>query len=84
MADFMADASKKCELVLQNNEILDVFKDEFVQFDDDDLALGNRAENNIKELHSFTDLKYSKTKDITMVDWHPTQQGNSESRQSGR
>ena len=61
--------------VLTNNETLDLFKDELKQFDSEEGSLGNRTESNLKELHSFTDLKYSKNRIISCIDWHPTQTG---------
>ena len=37
--------------------------------------MGNKSNTNLKEYQSFTDLKFSKNKVITWIDWHPTIKG---------
>jgi hypothetical protein len=59
------------EEALQQNETVDLFKDEFRQLGEDDIALNNNSGNNIKELRTFADLKYSKNKALPAIDWHP-------------
>ncbi|CAH8454226.1 unnamed protein product [Schistosoma turkestanicum] len=49
----------------------------FLSTDYEDLSIGDenydtRSDNTFKEFLSFTDLKYSKNKAITMIQWHPT------------
>lgn len=52
-----------------------LMQSEFEEFADEEMTLGNRAENSLKELHSFTDLTYSKTRVVSGVSWHPTATG---------
>lgn len=112
MKAFLANVEARCSQVLQSNETIDLFKDEFKEFEEEEVicffccalgshachlcasrltfivptlaqthikyatcaqvSLGNRAENNLKELHSFTDLIHSKNKNISAICWHPS------------
>jgi len=72
---FLTQVQPLVEEALQQNETLDLFKDEFKDLGEEDLALGNKSENNIKELKTFTDLEYSKNKALPAVDWHPRKKG---------
>ena len=40
-----------------------------------DGVFGNKADNNLKEYQSFTDLEFSKNKSIAHIDWHPSIKG---------
>lgn len=75
MATFLKNVSEEVNFALQQNETLDLFKEEFKQFEDEEVRVGNRSENNLKELHSFNPLKYAKGKTISCVNWHPDKQG---------
>jgi WD40 repeat protein len=75
MALFLREVEQRCTAILQDNETLDLFKDEFAEFEDEEASLGNRAENNLKETHSFQDLIHSKNKTISGVQWHPSKPG---------
>lgn len=75
LIEFIKSAESRVTEVLKSNETVDLFQDEFEQFADEEMFLGNRSENNLKELHSFTDLTYSKNKNISAIDWHPTKYG---------
>jgi WD40 repeat protein len=60
---------------LQTNETLDVFKDEFREFEDEEVSLGNRLENNLEVFHSFAHFHYSKNKNVNAVQWMPVHHG---------
>lgn len=68
---FLRDVLPLCEEALQQNETVDIFRDEFSALGDDDVSLGNKSEHVMKELRTFTDLEYSKNRSLSCVDWHP-------------
>lgn len=63
------------ELSLQQNQIMDILADDYTNLSETDFITGNKSDTNLKEYQSFTDLKFSKDKLITCVDWHPTIKG---------
>lgn len=71
LRDFLARVYPLCEKALQQNETINIFKDEFNIFEEDDLSLGNRTENNIKDLHTLSDMHHTKYKIISCIDWLP-------------
>lgn len=72
---FVKDMEPRFELALQQNAIMDVFYDDWVNLGDADDAFGSKADNHLKEYQSFTDLQFSKDKTITCIQWHPTIKG---------
>ena len=70
--DFLRNSEDLIIRELQTNETLDIFKDEFREFEDEEVSLGNRLENNLEVFHSFSHFKYSKNKNINGVQWFPT------------
>lgn len=64
-----------CEEALQHNETLDLQRDEVAELGDEEVSFGDEAEAGLKELRSFTDLRYSKGHRLTALDWHPTKRG---------
>jgi len=77
MAEFVRTAGGLCEQALQQNETVDIFGNEFSNFEAEEMATanGSKHENNLKGLLSFTHLVYSKGRNIPCVDWHPTKSG---------
>lgn len=75
MSKFMQNVESRFRTALRDNEVSDIFRDEFDGFEDEEASVGNRAESNLKELHSFTDMNYSKNHKITAVEWHPNKAG---------
>ena len=63
------------KLALQQNEIMNVFADDYNDLFDVDGVFGNKTDNNLKEYQSFTDLEFSKDKTISGIDWHPSIKG---------
>ena len=49
--------------------------DDYNELVDVDGVFGNKADNNLKEYQSFTDLEFSKNKSIAHIDWHPSIKG---------
>lgn len=72
---FIDKVTPRFKLALQQNEILDVFYDDYFSLADDETTFGAKSDNYLKEYQSFTDLQYSKEKTITDIHWHPTIKG---------
>lgn len=72
LTDFLRASEELIMRELQTNETLDIFKDEFYEFHDEEVSLGNRLENNLEVFHSFSHFKYSKNKNINGVQWFPS------------
>ncbi|XP_070562697.1 dynein axonemal intermediate chain 3-like isoform X2 [Ptychodera flava] len=72
---FITEVAPRFELALQQNEIMDVFFDDWMALSEEDSTFGSKSDNHLKEYQSFTDLQFSKEKTITSVDWHPAIKG---------
>jgi WD40 repeat protein len=75
LIDMLQEAVPKIEAVLKSNLIIDSFKNNFLQLGEDDVGVDQGAQVTLLEYQSFTDLKHSKDKSISCIDWHPTQKG---------
>ncbi|KAF6028504.1 WDR63 [Bugula neritina] len=75
LSSFMTEVRPRFEEALQQNEIMNVFFDDWTSLSNDDNTFGNKADSHLKEFQSFTDLLFSKEKTITCIDWHPTIKG---------
>jgi hypothetical protein len=56
---------------LQQNETVNLCRDELAALDDEELSVGHKAENSVRDLHTLSDMLLSKFKQITCVDWLP-------------
>ncbi|XP_041359893.1 dynein intermediate chain 3, axonemal-like isoform X2 [Gigantopelta aegis] len=74
LINFVEEGIPRFQLALQQNEIMDVFYDDWGNLGDID-DFGSKADNHLKEYQSFTDLHFSKDKKITCIQWHPTIKG---------
>lgn len=63
------------DLALQQNIIMDVFVDDFLQLAEEETNFSSKSDSSLKEYQSFTDLEFSKDKTITCVNWHPSIKG---------
>lgn len=54
---------------------MDVFVDDYKLLSDTDGFTGKKSDTTLKEYQSFADLRFSKNKIITWVEWHPTIKG---------
>uniref|UniRef100_A0A7S2RYD5 WD repeat-containing protein 63 n=1 Tax=Mucochytrium quahogii TaxID=96639 RepID=A0A7S2RYD5_9STRA len=69
---FLKDVLPVVEVALQQNETMDVYASEFLSLRSDEVAgLGNKEDNFLRELRTFTDLVYSNGKLLSSVNWHP-------------
>ncbi|KAF6773675.1 WD repeat-containing protein 63 [Paragonimus kellicotti] len=60
---------------LLENMMYDFLADDFENLAVGDETYDTRADNTFKEFLSFTDLKFSKDKAVTCIQWHPTIKG---------
>nr|WAW84845.1 axonemal dynein intermediate chain 3 [Halisarca dujardinii] len=75
MGTFVATAYEKFAAALQQNDICNIFVDDYQELSETDGIAVDKTDNAIKEYQSFTDLNFSKEKKITWIDWHPTIKG---------
>lgn len=60
---------------LKENLMFDFLFDDFDHLADGDETYDNKSANNFKEVISFSDLKFSKDKAVSHIEWHPTIDG---------
>lgn len=65
---FVRNVEERVEEALQSNEIIDVFADEFT-LGQDDTGAGGRPSDHIRETRAFHNLKYTKNKVLSDVQW---------------
>jgi WD40 repeat protein len=63
------------EKAMQENDLLNIFVDEFKDLGDEEMNLEHNMHINLQEYQSFTDLQHSKDRPVICIDWHPTQMG---------
>ncbi|XP_078501688.1 dynein axonemal intermediate chain 3 [Lissotriton helveticus] len=72
LKDFLNSVSLRLELALQQNEIMNPFIDDWKALAEDESLFGGKTDSHLKEYQSFTDLRLSKDKSISCINWHPT------------
>ncbi len=75
LKDFLKQVTPRLEHALQQNETMDIFKDDFQALVEEDILFGNKTDNYMKEFQSFTDFEFSKDKAISALDWRPDGKG---------
>ncbi|RKP20508.1 hypothetical protein ROZALSC1DRAFT_21335, partial [Rozella allomycis CSF55] len=60
---------------LTKNLLSNITRNEFLKLGEDDTGIEQGSQILLQEYHSFTDLKHSKDRSISCVDWHPNQRG---------
>lgn len=65
----------RMEVCLQQNSVINMFEDDYMLLSDIDGITGRKSDTTLKEYQSFTDLRFSKTRFITQIEWHPTIKG---------
>ena len=69
---FLKTCGAAMETNLQTNETVDIFSNAFGDLANDEVSIGNKDEEVMTELRTFTDLVYSKELRLECIDWHPT------------
>ncbi|KAL2089545.1 hypothetical protein ACEWY4_014233 [Coilia grayii] len=72
LKNFVQSVAIRFELAIQQNEIMDVFFNDWASLSEEDGAFGGKADTHLKEYQSFTDLHHSREKTISHINWHPT------------
>uniref|UniRef100_A0A8C8H1N6 WD repeat domain 63 n=1 Tax=Oncorhynchus tshawytscha TaxID=74940 RepID=A0A8C8H1N6_ONCTS len=75
LKNFVNSVASRFEMAIQQNEIMDVFFDDWKALSEEDSGYGRKADPHLKEYQSFTDLHFSKEKTISNINWHPTING---------
>ncbi|PIK53480.1 WD repeat-containing protein 63 [Apostichopus japonicus] len=73
--NFLDRVTPRFELALQQNDIMDVFRDDWKELGNEDDTFGSKSDNHLKEYQSFTDLQFSRDKVLTCIAWHPSIKG---------
>ncbi|KAG4092483.1 WD40 repeat-like protein [Neocallimastix lanati (nom. inval.)] len=63
------------EKAMQENDLINIFVDEFMDLGDEEMNIEHNMHVNLQEYQSFTDLQHSKNRPVICIDWHPTQMG---------
>ncbi|XP_076849702.1 dynein axonemal intermediate chain 3 isoform X2 [Brachyhypopomus gauderio] len=72
---FLSSVTARFDLAIQQNEIMNVFVDDWRNLGDDDSMFGGKVDTHLKEYQSFTHTHYRTNNTITYVCWHPTVSG---------
>lgn len=75
LVDFLYRAMDAMEEALQQNETVDIFHDAFAGVGDEEGTVGQKGDNDLKELRTFNDITYSKNQSLSAIDWHPRRKG---------
>uniref|UniRef100_A0A8C5TUX5 WD repeat domain 63 n=1 Tax=Malurus cyaneus samueli TaxID=2593467 RepID=A0A8C5TUX5_9PASS len=76
LKDFLTTVHIRMEIALQQNEIMDVFFDDWKALAEDERSAGGEPDVYLKAYQSFTDVQYLKNRTISCVRCHPTIGGN--------
>lgn len=75
LQEFVGGVSRSIENFLLQNSMMDIFLDDYKDLGEEDLTIQQGVHATLQEYQSFTDLKHSKERCLSAVDWHPTQTG---------
>nr|XP_025038962.1 WD repeat-containing protein 63 isoform X3 [Pelodiscus sinensis] len=75
LKEFIISVFLRVEIALQQNEIINVFFDDWKALAEDESAFGGKSDAYLKEYQSFTDLHYLKDRTVSCVCWHPAING---------
>ncbi|NXC06310.1 WDR63 protein, partial [Orthonyx spaldingii] len=75
LKEFLTSVHIRMEIALQQNEIMNVFFDDWKALTEDETSSGGKPDVYLKAHESFTDVEYLKNRAISCVHWHPTIHG---------
>jgi len=75
MRSFLSEIKPRLEEALQQNETVDIFADDFADLADEDGALGNKNDAELKELQSYYHLDYCAGRKLSYIQWQPQAKG---------
>lgn len=73
-SEFLAHVRGATEAALLQNNVIDVFADDFCRLREEEAIKGNRSGKPINATMSFMDIAHCKHKMVSALHWHPTQQ----------
>uniref|UniRef100_A0A670YA64 Dynein axonemal intermediate chain 3 n=1 Tax=Pseudonaja textilis TaxID=8673 RepID=A0A670YA64_PSETE len=72
LKNFIVSVALRVEIALQQNEIMNVFFDDWKALAEEESGFAGKSDVTMKEYQSFTDLHYLKDRTVSCVCWHPT------------
>ncbi|NXX75824.1 WDR63 protein, partial [Urocolius indicus] len=72
LKEFLTSVQLRTEIALQQNEIMNVFFDDWKALAEDECSSGGEPDVYLGAYQSFTGLRYLKDRTISCVCWHPT------------
>ncbi|NXY22543.1 WDR63 protein, partial [Atrichornis clamosus] len=75
LKEFLTSAHLRMKIALQQNEIMDVFFDDWKALGEDETSSGGKRDVDLKAYQSFTDVQYLRNRTISCLRWHPTLHG---------
>ncbi|NXE89341.1 WDR63 protein, partial [Menura novaehollandiae] len=75
LKEFLTSVHLRMEIALQQNEIMNVFLDDWKALGEDETSSGGKPDVYLKAYQSFTDVQYLKNRTISCLRWHPTVHG---------
>ncbi|NWV36559.1 WDR63 protein, partial [Grantiella picta] len=72
LEEFLTSVHIRMEIALQQNEIMDVFSDDWKALTEDESSSDGKPDVYLKAYHSYTDEQYLKNRTISCIHWHPT------------
>jgi WD40 repeat protein len=75
LAAFLRNVAPLFGHALEQNETVNVVRDDYKLLADEDTALSTQAENVMREITSFADLTYCKDRYVSSINWQPGNRG---------
>ena len=75
MTAFLKSIRPVLDEALQQNEVVDIYGDDFADLAEEEATLGNRADSELKELQSYYHLTYCAGRLLTFIQWQPAAKG---------
>ncbi|XP_063155938.1 dynein axonemal intermediate chain 3 [Candoia aspera] len=72
LKNFLVSVALRVEVALQQNEIMNVFFDDWKALAEEESGFADKSDVTMKEYQSFTDLHYLKDRTVSCICWHPT------------
>ncbi|KAM3838583.1 dynein axonemal intermediate chain 3 [Vipera latastei] len=72
LKNFIVSVALRVEVALQQNEIMNVFFDDWKALAEEESGFAGKSDVTMKEYQSFTDLHYLKDRTVSCICWHPT------------
>ncbi|NXS38255.1 WDR63 protein, partial [Pomatostomus ruficeps] len=72
LKEFLTSVHLRMAIALQQNEIMNVFLDDWKALAEDETSSGGKPDVYLKAHQSLTDVQYLKNRTISCVCWHPT------------